>query len=220
MGIWLKRNLIWTEGKWILIGAILVAIIGWWLWHPITYTAIAFLLFSIYFFRNPERSCPAAQGNPDMIVVPADGRVIAIEHYVHNGFDGYLCRVSIFLSVFDVHVNRIPMSGKITRIAYRKGTFSPAFVPKSSYANERNDITIKSDGRTLEVRQIAGIIARRICCWVQEGDNVERGQRYGMIRFGSRVDLLLPANVALYITKGQRVYGGVTILGRWLCNQP
>lgn len=220
MSIWLKRNLIWTEGKWIAIGTILMAIIGWWLWQPITYAATVFLLFSVYFFRNPERVCPAAHGDPDMIVAPADGRVIAIEHDVHNGFDGYLCRVSIFLSIFDVHVNRIPMSGKITRIAYRKGSFKPAFMSKSSHANERNNITINADERTLEVRQIAGIIARRICCWVQEGGHVERGQRYGMIRFGSRVDLLLPANVALYITKGQRVYGGATILGRWLCNQP
>jgi len=214
-----QNNLLFKEGKGILVGIVLAAIIGYFIWLPLSFLAIAFCLFSLYFFRNPERKCPAAMGDPDLLVCPADGKVIAIEHDP-KGFDGYPDRVSIFLSVADVHVNRMPMAGKIEKISYHPGSFVPAFVPKSSELNERNDITIVGPGeRRLQVRQIAGIIARRIVCWPKEGETMERGARYGMIKFGSRVDILLPSAVTLYITKGQRVVGGSTILGRWQCNQ-
>lgn len=215
----LINNLLFKEGRGILIGVIVVAIIGYFVWWPFAVAALAFGIFALYFFRNPERTCPGAEGDPDLLVCPADGKIIAIEHDP-RGFDGYSDRVSIFLSVSDVHVNRMPMAGTIEKISYHRGSFVPAFVPKSSELNERNDITIIGPhNRRIQVRQIAGIIARRIICWPKEGQTLERGMLYGMIKFGSRVDILLPSTVTLYITKGQRVFGGSTILGRWQCNQ-
>jgi phosphatidylserine decarboxylase len=214
-------NLLWTEGRSILAVTGFLFVVGILWWFPLALIALAFALFSFYFFRNPERTCPEAATDSSIIVSPADGRVVAVDYDPLNGFDGYPYRVAIFLSVTDVHVNRAPMAGTIEQISYHAGSFKPAFVPKSSELNERNDITLVGTyGRRMQIRQIAGMIARRIVCWSKQQDTVVQGELYGMIKFGSRVEILLPQNVALYISKGTRVYGGKTIMGRWLCNQP
>jgi phosphatidylserine decarboxylase len=214
----LGRNLLFSEGRMILIVLLVAIFLGFLFFRPVFYISLGLLLFCLYFFRNPERVCREALTDQDIIVSPADGKVIDIQFDPHNGFEGYAYKVSIFLSVFDVHVNRMPSTGTIQKVFHKPGKFVPAYVPKSSELNERNDLVVlRDDGRTYIVRQIAGIIARRIRCWVHEGSRLAVGSRYGMIMFGSRVDILLPDSVELHITKGQRVYGGQTVIGRWLC---
>lgn len=214
--LWLLRNnMLFTEGSVILLVVLSCMFLGFFFFKPLFYVALGFLIFCVYFFRNPERVCSAAEQDHTVIVSPADGRVVDVQYDPHNGFEGYAYKVSIFLSVFDVHVNRMPISGAIDKITYVPGSFVPAYVPKSSHLNEHNDLVIvRDDGQTLVVRQIAGIIARRIRCWVRQGSFHTVGERYGMIMFGSRVDLLLPASVELYITKGQSVVAGQSIIGR------
>ena len=212
----LRTNLLWTEGLTIALVIGVVGILSFLFFRPLFYVAIGFFIFSFYFFRNPERVCEPALNDASVLVCPADGKVVDIQYDKNEGFDGYTQRVSIFLSPFDVHVNWTPIAGDVKKISYRSGTFKAAFLPKSSEFNERNDLLLSSpNGRTILVRQIAGTIARRICCWVKEGERVAFGQKYGMIRFGSRVDILLPGNVELNVGVGQRVYGGQTVLGRW-----
>jgi phosphatidylserine decarboxylase len=214
----IRHNLLFSEGSIILLVLIVGAFLGFWFFKPAMYISLGLLLFCLYFFRNPDRVCPEALVDGNVIVSPADGRVIEILYDPTNGFEGYAYKVSIFLSVFDVHVNRMPSTGTIKKIVYRPGKFVPAYVPKSSELNERNDLVMmRDDGRTFIVRQIAGIVARRIRSWVHEGSLVPVGSRYGMIMFGSRVDILLPNSVELSVVKGQRVYGGQTVIGRWIC---
>jgi phosphatidylserine decarboxylase len=214
----LSNNLLFTEGRVILILVLCITFLGFIFFKPLFYIALCFLAFCVYFFRNPERVCIEAEKDPSILLSPADGRVVDVQYDPHNGFEGYPYKVSIFLSVFNVHVNRMPISGTVSEIKYVPGSFVPAYVPKSSHLNEHNDIVIVcNDGQTLVVRQIAGIIARRIRCWVKPGSFHNIGERYGMIMFGSRVDLLLPGTVELYITKDQSVVGGQTIIGRMKC---
>lgn len=169
-----------------------------------------------YFFRDPERVVP--QG-ASLIVSPADGIVTSVmemELPAALGLSGKVTRVSIFLSVFDVHVNRMPASGVVTKVHYHPGAFVSATLDKSSEQNEKNYCVLKL-GRTqkfLVVTQIAGLIARRIVCDVRQGEKVETGDRYGIIRFGSRVDLYLPAGETAQISVGQRVIGGETVIAR------
>lgn len=213
-----RHNLLFTEGSMILIVLLVAAFLGFLFFKPVLYVSIFLLLFCLYFFRNPERVCPEALIDENIIVSPADGKVVDIQFDESNGFEGYAYKVSIFLSVFDVHVNRMPSTGTVQKIFHKPGQFVPAYVPKSSELNERNDlIVMRDDGRTYIVRQIAGIIARRIRSWVHEGSLLPVGSRYGMIMFGSRVDILLPNSVELQLAKGQRVYGGQTVIGRWVC---
>lgn len=169
-------------------------------------------LFVIYFFRDPERFVPS---EPGLIVSPADGRVLGIKHDAKDDLMGgeSIC-VTIFLSVFNVHVNRIPCEGEITQTVYNPGKFLPAFQEKASLLNEQNSVVINHKKNKIVVRQIAGLIARRIVCWVSEGCHVDRGQRFGLIRFGSRVDLFVPKEVELVIKKGDIVFGGKTIIGK------
>ena len=214
----IRHNLLFTEGIVILLVLIATALVGFWFFRPVWYISLGLLIFCFYFFRNPERVCHEALADENLIVSPADGKVIEIQYDPNNGFEGYAYKISIFLSVFDVHVNRMPSAGTVEKIVYKPGKFVPAYVPKSSELNERNDLIVKrDDGQTYIVRQIAGIIARRIRSWVHEGSSIPVGCRYGMIMFGSRVDLLLPNTVELSVVKGQRVYGGQTIIGRWSC---
>lgn len=169
-------------------------------------------IFVINFFRDPERPIPAGD---KAILSPADGKIIRIEPCTEEFFlKGPALKVSIFMSVFNVHVNRIPLSGRITDTAYRPGKFVSANLDKASTANEQNALLLETagGGRILFV-QIAGLIARRIVCWVKKGDFVERGSRFGMIRFGSRVDVYLPPETQIQARLGQTVYGGQTILG-------
>lgn len=214
MQTYITNNLLWSQapGLVALLALCFIAALYW--YRPLLILIIPLMLFSIYFFRNPERICLPALHDPSIIVSPADGKVVSITPCSE---EGYAYKISIFLSPFDVHVNRIPVSGVVESVEYRSGTFSFAFLPKSSELNERNDVCIRAvyTNQLILVRQIAGTIARRICCWVKPDDAVTGGQIFGMIRFGSRVDLLLPKNVHSVVGVGQRVYGGQTVIGVW-----
>ncbi len=174
----------------------------------------AFVLFCLYFFRDPERVAPDRAG---VLVAPADGRVVSVAMAAPPAElelgAAPRWRVAIFLSVLDVHVNRVPIDGTVTRIAYRHGKFLNASVDKASTDNERNALAIRlADGREIAVVQIAGLIARRILCDVREGDAVRTGARFGIIRFGSRTDLYLPEGVLPLVCEGQLMIGGETVI--------
>ena len=167
-------------------------------------------LFVTWFFRDPERRIP---NEPNVIVSPADGKITEIVTE-QEPINGDPCkRVTIFLSVFNVHVNRVPIAGTIEEIRYNPGKFLAAFNPKASMDNEQNIILINNGKVNVCVKQIAGLIARRIVCWPKKGDYYESGQRYGLIRFGSRVDILLPETTKLSVACGDRVSGGKSIIG-------
>lgn len=208
------NNLLWSQGQTILLFIIAIAILTYLIYKPFYYLTVLFFLFSVWFFRNPERHCPELLYDKTVIVCPADGKIVDIQFGdVGHGFDQ---KVSITLSLFDVHVNWIPVSGVITHMIYTPGAFMLAYLPKSSELNEHHDLYIKTyDGKRVMVRQIAGTIARRICWWVHDNQTVQAGDTFGMIRFGSRVELFLPKDVALTIGTGQLVYGGQTVIGRW-----
>lgn len=187
-------------------------------------------LWCLYFFRDPIRMVPIL---PGLVVSPADGRVTDVAEGVPlpkelradpldgNDEDGDFTRVSIFLSVFDVHVNRIPASGTIKKIVYRPGLFLNAGNERASIENERCAALLDlTDGRELAFVQIAGLIARRIICDAKEGDSVQKGERYGLIRFGSRMDIYLPKGVSAQVTIGQRAIGGETVLANLNGTEP
>jgi phosphatidylserine decarboxylase len=163
-----------------------------------------FMVFTIYFFRDPEKTVPEGE---DLFVSPADGRVLRIIR-VPEGI-----RVDVFMSVFNVHVNRIPCSGRIERMTYYPGRFFSAFRDKASDENERLVIEMLHGEKRVIVKQIAGLIARRIVCHLKEGDVVHTGERFGMIKFGSRVDLTLPADTQIKVRVGDRVKAGQTVMG-------
>jgi phosphatidylserine decarboxylase len=191
--------------------AILVGIVaGAWL----VWLGLIFTLFCLYFFRDPERAPPQRAG---LFLAPADGRVVSVKQAAppaELGLGGTLrWKVSIFLSVLDVHVNRVPADGVVTRIAYHHGAFVSASLDKASEANERNALAIRlHNGQEIAVVQIAGLIARRILCSVREGDPVIAGDRFGIIRFGSRTDLYLPEGVQPLVSEGQTMIGGETVI--------
>ncbi|PYV18535.1 MAG: phosphatidylserine decarboxylase family protein [Acidobacteria bacterium] len=166
---------------------------------------IALAGFVCFFFRNPERAIPSGEG---LVVAPADGKVVAIEPEAGGGH-----RVGIFLSIFDVHVNRSPIRGRLEDVVYKRGAFKPAFASDAASTNEQNVLTIRGTDGSVVVHQIAGIIARRVVCWKKPGQDLERGELFGLIRFGSRVDVLLPADVSIRVTLGDHVKGGSTVLG-------
>jgi phosphatidylserine decarboxylase len=166
--------------------------------------------FVLFFFRDPERTSPS---DPDLIVSPADGRVMEVVEEARGESPGR--RISIFLSIFDVHVNRAPVAGKIAAMEYRKGCFYAAMRGRASEENEQNVIHVATERGEVVFKQIAGWVARRILCWKAVGDPVTRGERVGMIRFGSRVDIWLPDRVEILIRPGQHVAGGSSILARW-----
>jgi phosphatidylserine decarboxylase len=197
-----------------ILGGIVVAFLGLIIWHVLAWLGLIFTLFCLYFFRDPERILPPRTG---VFLAPADGLVVSIEPAVPPAELGLapvpLMRVAIFLSVLDVHVNRVPMSGTVTRIAYRPGTFVNAAMDKASEENERNALAIRlPGGQDIAVVQIAGLIARRILCEVVEGERLTAGQRFGIIRFGSRTDLYLPAGTLPLVAVGQRMIGGETVI--------
>ena len=167
------------------------------------------------FFRDPERVIPAGEG---LVVSPADGRVVSIAKVIDDPFFTQAAtRISIFLSPLDVHINRVPVAGHIAEIKYRPGKFLAAYNDEASHENEQNALMIvDTQGRRLGVVQIAGVLARRIVCKVNSGDNIERGERFGLIMFGSRTDLYLPQGCRVEVTEGQRVKGGTTIVGRFI----
>ena len=181
---------------------------------PVAVFAGIFSLFVIFFFRDPERR---PQTPPDAVLTPADGRILEIESLGEdepNPLGEPARRISIFMSIFDVHVNRIPVSGAIKKIAYHPGKFFSANLDKASKFNEHNKLTLEtSASRKIVFIQIAGLIARRIACWVTEGETVKAGQRFGLIRFGSRVEVYLPRDSRIMVRKGQRVKAGTTVIG-------
>jgi len=161
-----------------------------------------------FFFRDPNRQPPS---DPDVVVSPADGRVTRIE--VSDEVSGPTL-ISIFLSPLDVHINRAPIPGKIVDVVYSPGKFLMATNEKASLVNEQNALTIQGEKITVVCKQIAGILARRIVCWKNTGDRLNLGERFGMIKFSSRTDVLLPANVKVTVAEGDRVRGGITVIGR------
>lgn len=186
---------------------VLSLVFGFW------YLTIIFALvvaFMAYFFRDPRRVPPQ---DPNVVVAPADGRVTRIKTLASDNGDSSTF-VSIFLSPFDVHINRSPIAGEVVDISYSPGKFLMATNEKASLVNEQNALVIKGERVTVVCKQIAGILARRVVCWTTKGDNLALGERFGMIKFSSRTDLILPANVNVTITEGSRVTGGVTVIGR------
>ena len=170
---------------------------------------VALGAFMAYFFRDPDRIVPTA---PDLVVSPADGRVMnAGTADTRWAPPGPWKQVTIFLSPLDVHVNRAPVDGRVTRVEYRKGTFLPAHKPAAN-DNELNEVWMDHNGRTVVFRQVVGILARRIVCRVREGDELGRGERMGLMKFGSRMDVFLPTDAELRVSVGQTVVGGETVL--------
>ncbi len=169
-------------------------------------------LFMAFFFRDPDRVTP---GEPDVVVAPADGKVTRIKAIAPEENDSPTL-ISIFLSPLDVHINRAPIAGKITGLTYIQGKFLMATNEKASLVNEQNVLTIEGEKITVVCKQIAGILARRVVCWKGKGDDLALGERFGMIKFSSRTDVVLPANVKIVITEGMRVRGGSTVIGRIL----
>ena len=186
----------------------LLLLLGWyWLGGIIVFLG----LFTTFFFRDPDRK---VLQDAKLVVSPADGKVVkVVPAPAGNPLGEGASQVSIFLSVFDVHVNRAPIGGRIARVEYHKGKFLPAFDDKASLQNEQNSVTIEGDGSRVVFKQIAGLIARRIVFWKRVDDPVERGERVGLIKFGSRVDVFLPAEVELKVKVGDRVTGGISVLG-------
>lgn len=203
-------------GRPFILGGVAVLLLGLAIGAWLAWLGLIFILFCLYFFRDPERVPPP---RPGMILAAADGRVVLVGPAVPPPELGLGVsprpRVAIFLSVLDVHVNRVPVSGTVTRIAYRHGKFLNASVDKASEDNERNALAIRlPDGREMAVVQIAGLIARRILCDVRQGDAVRAGDRFGIIRFGSRTDLYLPEGVEPLVAVGQIMIGGETVVAR------
>lgn len=191
----------------------LVTLILFWLWPPLGWIGIALTVWCALFFRDPPRVIPVREG---LLVSPADGRISMVTQAApppELGLgDGLLPRVSIFMSVFDCHINRSPLAGRVERIAYKAGVFLNADLDKASEDNERNSFLIAAPEARIAVVQIAGLVARRIVSWVPEGGTVEAGQRIGMIRFGSRVDVYLPEGGAFLVAQGQRAVAGETAI--------
>ena len=179
---------------------------------PLAVTGLLLTVFVAWFFRDPERVTP---GEPGAVISPADGKVVFCGECPpgrYNAEPGK--KVSVFMSVFDVHVNLAPVSGKVTAVRYNPGKFFAANVDKASLENEQNGVSLETQGgQTVSYVQIAGLIARRIVCRLSEGDTVKQGQRVGMIRFGSRVDIVLPASATLRVRMGDRVRAGESVVG-------
>jgi phosphatidylserine decarboxylase len=179
-------------------------------------SAVALLMLCLavfvgYFFRNPARTIPPGD---HLIVSPADGKVVKVSP-IPEGEDklGGGQGISIFLSIFNVHVNRVPIQGRLEQVEYKRGKFKVAYDEEASRVNEQNILTIQGQGIRLVVKQIAGVIARRVVCWKRSGQLLERGELFGLIRFGSRVDILLPKEVRIRVQVGDRVKGGSSVIG-------
>jgi phosphatidylserine decarboxylase len=189
---------------WLLIAGAMVWLTGGWWWAIVPLLLAAFFL---WFFRDPERVVP---GGPGVVVSPADGVVTSVSSVLTPA--GERLKLSVFLSVFDVHVNRSPIAGVVRDVQYQKGLYLNALNPDSADKNEQNAVTVTGDGCEVVFKQIAGLLARRIVFNKRVGDRVERGERVGLIKFGSRVDILLPGDATLSVRKGDRVKGGSSVL--------
>lgn len=206
-----------------LIFTLILLLIPGWRGGFLFWMSLVITLLMINFFRDPERKIPE---DPEVIVSPADGKIVQIEEVTHKELKGRYYQISIFMSPLDVHVNRSPITGLVEMVTYSPGQFLPAFRDKASELNEQTAIILKAE--TLQgpvqvmVKQIAGLVARRVVCWLQPGEKVTSGQRIGLIKFSSRVDLFLPAKtelpgqaLLLQVKVGDRVKAGESIIGRW-----
>lgn len=194
-----------------VLGGLILAIVALWLFKPaVGITLLALTTFFLFFFRDPDRRVAA----PDTAVLsPADGRVMVAGTSTTQAFPADRWQqISIFLSPMDVHVNRLPVSGKVTSVKYHPGRFLPAYRAEAGELNEFTEVTIDHGGRTVVVRQIVGVLARRIVCRVKEGAIVRAGDRFGVMKFGSRMDVFLPIDAAVHTKIGDKVVGGVTVL--------
>lgn len=190
-----------------LIPGLVFALIGFWILAILSILLSGFMAF---FFRDPNRQPPE---DPNLVVAPADGRITRVKR-LEPGEEDSPVLVSIFLSPLDVHINRAPIAGQITNMSYTPGKFLMATKEAASELNEQNALSIEGDNVTVVCKQIAGILARRIVCWKRTGERVTLGERFGMIKFGSRTDLILPVGIEVLATEGMRVKGGTTIIGR------
>lgn len=191
-----------------------VALVLFWLWEPLGLLGVGLTVWCYYFFRDPRRAVPQEDG---LVLSPADGVVSLIGPAVPPPELGMepeaLTRVSVFMSVFDCHVNRAPVTGRVAAVAYRPGKFLNASLDKASEDNERNGLCLElADGRRLAVVQIAGLVARRILCWTRVGQTLRTGERFGLIRFGSRLDVYLPPGVTPLVAVGQSMVAGETVI--------
>lgn len=204
------------DGIFYALGMLLVAAVLWWLTVPVfALFPILLAMFFLWFFRDPERQIPAG---PGLLVSPADGKVTEI---APTQMDGKPCtRISVFLNVFDVHVNRSPIEGVIKEVVYQRGKFGNAMDAASAEANEQNIVSLEGEGVTVMFKQIAGLIARRIVFNFKAGDKLARGQRVGMIKFGSRTDVVFPLPHDLCVRVGDHVKGGSSVLARMRVAQP
>lgn len=189
-----------------LLGA---ALTGLAIMPPLGWLLLALTVFVAYFFRDPERSIPQTPGK---LLAPADGKIVAISPQEDSSTPQAGTMVSVFLSVFDVHINRAPIAATIASVRYSPGKFLPAFQSDASALNEHNTVIFQAGNMQVMVKQIAGILARRIVCRVKSGDQVHAGQRFGLIRFGSRVDILIPPEFTVHVRLGQRIRGGQSVL--------
>lgn len=185
----------------------LLTALGFW---PVAIVFGAIAAFMAFFFRDPKRVSPS---DANVVVAPADGRVTRVKR-IENDPGSSATLVSIFLSPLDVHINRAPIAGQITNVSYTRGKFLVAMDERASLVNEQNALTIEGEKITVVCKQIAGILARRIICWKRAGERVALGERFGLIKFSSRTDILMPANVEILVAEGARVKGGTTIIGR------
>jgi len=193
------------------IAAVLMAL-AYWTWPWLVVLPGILFFFILFFFRNPERDIPTDELT---LVSPADGVVMDVERVLEDQFlGGESIRVRIFLSVFNVHVNRSPMAGKVVFRAYRPGKMIPAFKSHASELNEKNYVGIQNKHLQILVTQVTGFIARRIVCWVNKEDVLFKGERFGLIKFGSCTEIFVPTNVAIMVSPGDKVRGGVSVIGR------
>jgi phosphatidylserine decarboxylase len=201
------------EGYIFIAGFAVAAVVLGWVWAPLGWIGFALTLWCVYFFRDPARLTPL---DDHLVISPADGAVSEVGYFTPPPELGLgtdpMPRISIFMSVFDCHVNRAPVSGRISKIAYKPGLFVNADLDKASEDNERNSLIIETPVGRFGVVQIAGLIARRIVCFAHVGDTLAAGERFGLIRFGSRVDVYMPPNVRPLVDVGARAIAGETVL--------
>lgn len=201
--------------KFIAIFAVATVVLGL-ISDPLFYLGVALTIWCALFFRDPKRITPISN---DLVISPADGKISLVGKVVPpaelNLGDKPLLRVSVFMNVFNCHVNRAPMKGRIDRIVYKKGNFVNAELDKASEDNERNSMVIDTEQGEVAVVQIAGLVARRIVCWANQGEDIDQGERFGLIRFGSRLDVYLPEGAHASVFVGQTAIAGETILARF-----
>jgi phosphatidylserine decarboxylase len=207
------RSIIVPEGLPFILLLGIIILLAFYFGFPVTACLfIAMAIFVAWFFRNPERKLPDGIG---YIISPADGKIIRTDDvYISEPIEGKFKKISIFMNIFNVHVNRMPCSGTIKMIRYKKGRFISANLDKASSLNEQNAVLMETDsGKKILTIQIAGLIARRIVCWIKEGMYIGKGERFGLIRFGSRLDVYLPPDVNILVKVGDKVKAGETPIG-------